>query len=168
MNELVLYHFVQPYFCLVVFKIYFIFGGRGHSLWDVSLLARDWTQALSSESWVLTTGPPGNSPVLRVWLWCADIAVSVYAAFVFCYTWCTVLPASLWVLCAGHSRVKDQGDSSVMFSSYPRAACLYFGGGMRQWPRPAHFFKDTFPHYTVDTNTCPQGLSLLYLKARLS
>ena len=39
MNELALYHFVQPYFCLVAFKIYFILGG--HSLWDVSFLARD-------------------------------------------------------------------------------------------------------------------------------
>ena len=31
------------------------------SLWDLSSPTRDWTWALSSESAVITTGPPGNS-----------------------------------------------------------------------------------------------------------
>ena len=40
-----------------------------HSSWDLSSLARDWTQALSSESRVLTTGPPGNPQYLLYFLW---------------------------------------------------------------------------------------------------
>ena len=34
-------------------------------LWDLSSPTRDWTCALSCESRVLTTGPPGVSPILK-------------------------------------------------------------------------------------------------------
>ena len=64
---------------------------------------------------------------------------------------------------------KDQGDSSVTRSALIREqpACILEGGCVIDLDLLI-FSKDTFSHYTVDTKTCPQGLSLLYLKARLS
>ena len=64
---------------------------------------------------------------------------------------------------------KDQGDSSVTRSALTREqpACILEGRCVSDLDLLI-FSKDTFSHSTVDTKTCPQGLSLLYLKARLS
>ena len=50
--------------CDFISFIIFFLAAR-HNLWDLSSQSRDWTQALSSEKCrVLTTEPPGKSPIL--------------------------------------------------------------------------------------------------------
>ena len=46
------------------------------SLWDLSSLTRDWTQAWQWKHQVLTTGPPGNSP-FHSFLWLSSIPLYV-------------------------------------------------------------------------------------------
>lgn len=68
----------------------------------------------------------------------------------------------------GTAEDKDQGDLSGICAALIHEQPAGTSEADALGPRSVTFPKDTCSHRTVGTNTCPQDLSLLYLKASLS